>query len=243
MKVTSSLLAIVLACTAAVAQQSTEQKPEELPDAPGAQVQPCIQPTGPTAVLDTSMGRITCKLFDQQAPETVANFIALAEGTKDWVDGNTHQKIHGKPLYNGTIFHRVIPDFMIQGGDPTGTGMGDPGYFFRDEFVSNLNFDVPGRLAMANSGPNTNGSQFFITEAPTEHLNQRHTIFGQCDDTGVSVVKSIARVARDSQDKPLEPVVLKKVTIVREGQPMPPSPATAAPAPTPAPVSTPAPKQ
>jgi peptidyl-prolyl cis-trans isomerase A (cyclophilin A) len=132
---------------------------------------------------------------------------------------------------------------MIQGGDSTGTGMGDPGYFFRDEFVSNLNFDVPGRLAMANSGPNTNGSQFFITEVPTEHLDQRHTIFGQCDDSGVSVVKSIARVARDSQDKPLDPVVLKKVTIVREGQPMPPSPSSAAPTAAPAPASTPAPKQ
>lgn len=240
MKVMSSLLAFVLACTAASAQQST-QKPEELPDAPGAQIQPQVQPTGPTAVLDTSMGRITCKLFDQQAPETVANFIALAEGTKDWVDGVNHKKIHGKPLYNGTIFHRVIPGFMIQGGDPTGTGMGDPGYFFADEFNPSLNFDVPGRLAMANSGPNTNGSQFFITEAPTEHLNQRHTIFGQCDESGVSVVNSIARVSRDGQDKPLEPVVLKKVTIVREGQPMPPLPATPSPAPTPS--STAAPKQ
>jgi peptidyl-prolyl cis-trans isomerase A (cyclophilin A) len=123
--------------------------------------------------------------------------------------------------------------------------MGGPGYKFEDEFDPNLNFDLPGRLAMANAGPNTNGSQFFITETQTEHLNQHHTIFGQCDDAGVSVVKSIARVARDSQDKPLEPVVLKKVPIVREGQPMPPSPATAAPAPapTPAPASTPAPKQ
>lgn len=230
MKVTSSLLAFVLACTAASAQQSTP-KPEELPDAPGTQVQPQIQPTGPTAVLDTSMGRITCKLFEQQAPETVANFIGLAEGTKDWVDPVSHKKMHGKPLYDGTIFHRVIPEFMIQGGDPTGTGMGDPGYYFRDEFVANLNFDIPGRLAMANSGPNTNGSQFFVTETPTEHLNQRHTIFGQCDPTSISVVKSIARVARNNEDKPLEPVVLKKVTIVREGQPMPPSPASAAPAP------------
>lgn len=235
----SLLLAFALACTVAGAQQSTQQ-PEELPDAPGAQVQAQIQPTGPTAVFDTSMGRITCKLFEQQAPETVANFIALAEGTKDWVDGVNHQKMHGKPLYNGTIFHRVIPEFMIQGGDPTGTGMGDPGYLFRDEFVPNLNFDVPGRLAMANSGPNTNGSQFFITEVPTEHLNQRHTIFGQCDEPGISVVKAIARVPRDSDDKPLQPVILKKVTIVRDGQPMPPPPVSAEPAPTTN--STPAPK-
>jgi peptidyl-prolyl cis-trans isomerase A (cyclophilin A) len=120
----------------------------------------------------------------------------------------------------------VIPDFMIQGGDPLGTGMGDPGYYFKDEFDPNLNFDVPGRLAMANSGPNTNGSQFFITEVPTEYLNQKHTIFGQCDESSVLVAKSIARVERDGQDKPVDPVVLKKVTIVREGQPMPPSPAS-----------------
>jgi len=134
--------------------------------------------------------------------------------------------MRNKPLYNGTQFHRVIPEFMIQGGDPTATGMGDPGYMFEDEFDPNLNFDVPGRLAMANSGPNTNGSQFFITEVPTEHLNQKHTIFGQCDDSSILVVKSIARVDRDSNDKPTEPVILKKVTIVPEGQPVPPVPAS-----------------
>jgi peptidyl-prolyl cis-trans isomerase A (cyclophilin A) len=203
---------------------------QELPDSPDAHAQVSPQPTGPTAVLDTSMGRITCKLFAKEAPETVANFIGLAEGTKDWANPDTKQKLHGKPLYNGTTFHRVIPDFMIQGGDPLGTGMGDPGYYFKDEFDTNLNFDVPGRLAMANSGPNTNGSQFFITEVPTEYLNQKHTIFGQCDDSSVLVVKSIARVERDGRDKPLDPVILKKVTIVREGQPMPASPASAAPA-------------
>jgi peptidyl-prolyl cis-trans isomerase A (cyclophilin A) len=174
------------------------------------------------------MGRITCKLYSQQAPQTVANFIALAQGTKDWTDPTTHKKMHNKPLYNGTQFHRVIPEFMIQGGDPTGTGMGDPGYMFEDEFDPNLNFDVPGRLAMANSGPNSNGSQFFITEAPTEHLDQKHTIFGQCDDSGVLVVKSIARVDRDGNDKPTEPVILKKVTIVPDGQPIPPPPAASA---------------
>jgi peptidyl-prolyl cis-trans isomerase A (cyclophilin A) len=122
----------------------------------------------------------------------------------------------------------VIPEFMIQGGDPLGSGMGDPGYYFKDEFDPNLNFDVPGRLAMANSGPNTNGSQFFITEVPTEYLNQKHTIFGQCDESSVLVVKSIARVQRDGSDKPIDPVILKKVTIVREGQPMPPSPSSSA---------------
>jgi len=184
------------------------------------------QPTGPTAVLDTSMGRITCKLFSKEAPETVANFVGLAQGTKDWTDPVTHEKMHNKPLYDGTQFHRVIPEFMIQGGDPTATGMGDPGYMFQDEFDPNLNFDVPGRLAMANSGPNTNGSQFFITEVPTEHLNQKHTIFGQCDDSSVLVVKSIARVERDGNDKPVDPVILKKVTIVPEGQAVPPVPTT-----------------
>jgi len=185
------------------------------------------QPTGPTAVLDTSLGRMTCRLFDKQAPETVANFIALAEGTRDWTDPVTSRKMHHKSLYNGTVFHRVIPDFMIQGGDPAGTGMGDPGYLFKDELDPTLNFDVPGRLAMANSGPNTNGSQFFITEAPTEHLNQIHTIFGQCDEASMPVIHSIANVPRDARDKPLTPVVLKKVTIVQEGQAMPPLPAAA----------------
>jgi peptidyl-prolyl cis-trans isomerase A (cyclophilin A) len=216
----------------AVAQQSTppQAPPAELPDSPVAQSVPVkIEPTGPTAVLDTSMGRITCKLFQQEAPLAVANFIGLAEGTKDWTDPATKEKMHGRPLYNGTIFHRVIPEFMIQGGDPLGNGTGDAGYFFTDEFNPNLNFDVPGRLAMANSGPNTNGSQFFITEVPTEHLNQRHTIFGQCDDAGISVVKTITRVERDANDKPLQPVILQKVTIVKEGQPLPAAPPPAAP--------------
>ena len=206
---------------------STATSSQDLPDSPGTQAHVSPQPTGPTAVFDTSMGRITCKLFSQQAPQTVANFIALAQGTKDWTDPTTHKKMHNKPLYNGTQFHRVIPEFMIQGGDPTGTGMGDPGYMFEDEFDPNLNFDVPGRLAMANSGPNTNGSQFFITEVPTEHLDQKHTIFGQCDDSGILVVKSITRVDRDGNDKPTDPVILKKVTIVPEGQPIPPPPAAA----------------
>jgi peptidyl-prolyl cis-trans isomerase A (cyclophilin A) len=113
---------------------------------------------------------------------------------------------------------------MIQGGDPTGTGMGDPGYSFNDEFDPNLNFDKPGRLAMANSGPNTDGSQFFVTEQAVDSLNQHYSLFGQCDDSSVDVVKAIARVQRDANDKPLTPVVLKKVTIVREGQPLPPLP-------------------
>ena len=166
---------------------------------------------------------------------TVANFIDLAEGTKPWTDPLSKKKMMGKPFFDGTTFHRVIPDFMIQGGDPTGTGTGDPGYMFADEFDPNLNFDVPGRLAMANSGPGTNGSQFFITEVPTPHLNQKHTIFGQCDQPSLSIVSSIARVQRDADDKPLQPVVLNKVTIVQPGQqlpPVPPAPAAPVSAPT-----------
>jgi peptidyl-prolyl cis-trans isomerase A (cyclophilin A) len=156
----------------------------------------------------------------------------LAEGTRDWTDPATGKKQHNKPLYYGTIFHRVIPGFMIQGGDPLGTGTGDPGYQFEDEFDPNLGFDVPGRLAMANSGPNTNGSQFFITEVPTPHLNHHHTIFGQCDASSLDVVKAIARVPADGENKPLTPVVIKNVTILRvEGQPLPPDP-NAAPQPT-----------
>jgi peptidyl-prolyl cis-trans isomerase A (cyclophilin A) len=181
------------------------------------------------------MGRITCQFFQKQAPNAVANFIGLAQGTKDWTDPTTKKLQHNKPYYDGTTFHRVIPGFMIQGGDPSATGMGDPGYTFPDELNPDLNFDVPGRLAMANSGPNTNGSQFFITEAAYPTLNQNYTIFGQCDDPSVEVVKTIARVERDSNDKPLTPVLLNKVTIVPEGTPLPPSPAgapqPAAPAP------------
>jgi peptidyl-prolyl cis-trans isomerase A (cyclophilin A) len=147
---------------------------------------------------------------------------------------------HHKPLYDGTTFHRVIPEFMIQGGDPIGTGMGDPGYTFNDEFDPNLGFDLAGRLAMANSGPNTNGSQFFVTEAPYEAGNGHYTIFGQCDDPSVLVVKTITRVQRDENDKPLTPVTLNKVTIVPEGKALPPAPAgepqpAASPAPTAAP--------
>ena len=181
---------------------------------------------GTYAVFSTTEGKITVRLFESDAPITVKNFIELAEGAKEWTHPSTHKKSTDK-LFDGTIFHRVIPEFMIQGGDPAGTGMGDAGYNFEDEFDPNLNFDVPGRLAMANSGPGTNSSQFFITEAPTEHLNQKHTIFGQCDDSSVLVVKTIARVAVDGSDKPVTPVVLKKVTIVPEGQPVPPPPAAA----------------
>jgi peptidyl-prolyl cis-trans isomerase A (cyclophilin A) len=219
-----ALAAACSACAAAQAGQTTKPA-DEVPDAPQATAAAMVQPNGPRVVMDTSMGRITCQFYQKQAPKAVANFIGLAEGTKDWTDPTTHKKMHNKPLYNGTTFHRVIPEFMVQGGDPTGTGMGDPGYTFEDEFDPSLNFDRPGRLAMANSGPNTNGIQFFITEQAYDSLNQHYTLFGQCDDSSVLVVKTIARVQRDSDDKPLEPVVLKKVTIVQEGEPLPPPPA------------------
>ncbi|HSZ15706.1 MAG TPA: peptidylprolyl isomerase [Terracidiphilus sp.] len=229
MKFKHTLLPSALATAFAVAAlaQDTTKPAQDIPDAPQATAAALIHPNGPTVVMDTSMGRITCQFFEKQAPHAVANFIGLAQGTKDWTDPVSSKKQHRKPLFDGTTFHRVIPEFMIQGGDPAGTGMGDPGYTFADEFDPNLNFDVPGRLAMANSGPNTNGSQFFITEQAYDSLNQHYTIFGQCDESSVAVVKTIARVQRDENDKPLVSVMLKKVTIIPEGQPVPPPPAAA----------------
>ena len=161
-----------------------------------------LVPTGPTVVLDTTSGRLTCKLFDKQAPLAAANFIGLAEGTKEWADPATGAKMHGR-FYDGTTFHRVIPGFMIQGGDRKGDGTGDAGYYFDNENVPGLTFDVPGRLAMANAGPNTNGTQFFITEQAVPDLDGKYTIFGQCDEHTVLMVATIARVDRNSQDKPL----------------------------------------
>jgi peptidyl-prolyl cis-trans isomerase A (cyclophilin A) len=203
------------------AQPAAQTPAQALPDAP---IATAVLPNGPTVVMDTSMGRITCQFFQKQAPNAVGNFIGLAEGTKDWTDPTTNKVMRHKKYFDGTTFHRVIPEFMVQGGDPTGTGTGGPGYKFDDEFDPNLNFDVPGRLAMANSGPNTNSSQFFVTETPSDSLDQHYTIFGQCDDSSVAVVKTIARVERDGNDKPLSPVVLKTVTIVREGEKIPPPP-------------------
>jgi cyclophilin family peptidyl-prolyl cis-trans isomerase len=172
----------------------------------------------PVAVFDTTAGKMRCTLFEKETPETVANFIGLATGTKDWKNPVSGATKHGVPLYDGTIFHRVIPNFMIQGGDPAGNGTGDPGYKFRDEIVATLTFDRPGRLAMANSGPNTNGSQFFITEVPTPHLNGRHTVFGQCDPATVTLVKQIARLASDPRNnRPFRPVKINHITIEHGG--------------------------
>ncbi len=211
-------------CMLAEAQTTV---PAPLPDAPSAasQVKPPPVPTGPTVVFDTTMGRMTCKLFSVESPVAVANFVGLAEGTKAWTDPDTHEKVTGKPFYDGTTFHRVIPNFMIQGGDRLGDGSGDAGYFFDNENTPNLKFDVPGRLAMANAGVNTNGTQFFITEQAVPQLDGGYTIFGQCDAQSVVLESAIARVERNSSDKPVTPVMINKVSIVREGQRMPPVPA------------------
>lgn len=179
---------------------------------------PATSPTRLTAVIDTTAGKMTCTLYPDKAPIGVANFIGLATGTKEWKNPMSGAMVHGKPLYDGTIFHRVIPGFMIQGGDPAGNGTGDPGYQFKNETSSELLFDQPGRLAYANSGPNTNGSQFFITEGATQHLNGGYTIFGQCDQATVTLVKQIARMATDpTNDKPFRPVKITHVTIIKAG--------------------------
>ncbi|MFQ5695628.1 MAG: peptidylprolyl isomerase [Terriglobia bacterium] len=166
------------------------------------------------ATLDTSMGKIVIKLFEKDTPQTVENFVGLATGQKLWTHPGTRQRMVGKRYYDGVIFHRVIPNFMIQTGDPTGTGTGEPGYTIPDEFLPGLRFDRPGRVGMANAGPNTGGSQFFIAHTPLPSLNGKHTIFGQVVE-GQSVVVAIGNVPRDPRDKPRAPVTINKVTIER----------------------------
>ena len=169
---------------------------------------------GTYAVFQTSEGTIVCRLFEKDAPKTVANFVELAEGNREWTHPATRKQTKD-PLYPGTIFHRVIPDFMIQGGDPQGTGMGGPGYQFEDETKGSPHrFDKPGKLAMANAGPNTNGSQFFITVANTEWLTGKHTIFGEVVE-GHEVVERVSKVPRNRQDRPNKEVVVQSVTIER----------------------------
>jgi peptidyl-prolyl cis-trans isomerase A (cyclophilin A) len=165
------------------------------------------------ATLKTSMGDIVIQLFDDKAPKTVANFVGLASGTKEWLDPKTGEKVK-RPLYNGTIFHRVIPGFMIQGGDPLGTGRGGPGYTFEDEFHPDLRHSKAGILSMANAGPNTNGSQFFITHQATPNLDGRHSVFGEVVK-GQEVVVAIGNVSRDPRDRPIKDVVLKEIIITR----------------------------
>jgi peptidyl-prolyl cis-trans isomerase A (cyclophilin A) len=191
--------------------------------APPAAAPPAREP-GLYATINTTQGAIVVKFFEKEAPITVRNFVGLARGTKAWKDPKTGLMVMKRPLYNGTVFHRVIPNFMIQGGDPLGTGMGDPGFTIPDEFSPDLKFDVPGRLAMANVGrPHTGGSQFFITEVPTPHLNGLHTIFGQVVE-GQDIVTKIAHVPVDGE-KPVTPVRITSIVIKREGPP----PAPAAP--------------
>lgn len=188
-------------------------KPAVHPAAPSASA-------GPTAIIETTAGNLTCTLFPKVAPIGVANFIGLADGTKDWTNPISHAKKHGVPLYDGTIFHRVIPGFMIQGGDPAGSGSGDIGFAFKNETSPLIKFDRPGRLAYANAGPDTNGSQFFVTEdaftgPQAAQLNGNYTIFGQCDAASVAIVKQIASMGRDANDRPYRPVKINHIKIVK----------------------------
>src|SRR6202021_2613602 len=196
--------------------QGTAAKPSTAAR-PSTAAKPAVHPaTKPTAIISTTAGKMTCTLFPDKAPIGVENFIGLASGTKDWKNPVSGATKHGVPLYDGTIFHRVIPGFMIQGGDPAGNGTGDPGYKFKNEVSPDLLFDQPGRLAYANSGPNTNGSQFFITEVATPHLNGGYTIFGQCDEATAALVKQITHMATDPRnDRPFRAVKIFTITIVK----------------------------
>jgi len=166
------------------------------------------------ATIHTNYGAIKVNLYGNHAPKTVENFEGLATGTIEWRDPRTGETKTNTPLYNGVIFHRIIENFMIQGGDPTGTGMGGPGYQFKDEIHPELNFNEPYKLAMANAGPGTNGSQFFITVAPTTWLYGRHTVFGDVtDETSRKVVDKLGSVATGQQDRPLDDVVIESITI------------------------------
>jgi peptidyl-prolyl cis-trans isomerase A (cyclophilin A) len=171
------------------------------------------RPAGTYAIFETSQGNIVIKLLEKEAPKTVENFVGLAEGTKEFTNEKTGKK-EKRPFYDGLVFHRVIPDFMIQGGCPHGSGMGGPGYKFADEFHTSLKHAKPGKLSMANSGPNTNGSQFFITVAATPWLDNRHTIFGEIVE-GQDVANKISNVPRDANDRPRTPVAIKKLHIER----------------------------
>lgn len=227
------LVVICLTTLGLMAQTQSTAKPAAAK--PAATTTPASK--YPKAIFNTTAGQITCTLFPDKAPITVENFIGLATGTKDWTNPSTGAKMHGKPYFDGTVFHRVIPDFMIQGGDPLGNGAGGPGYKFKNEY-SDLRFDQPGRLAMANAGPDTNGSQFFITvstKTPYQQLYQldgKYTIFGQCDNGDVA--NKIAAAPKTfnfggEQSKPLDPVKITKLTIVKPGQAAPKATSTTTP--------------
>lgn len=202
--------AALLICMGALASSAQDEPGQPTEDTEKAREE---RPLGPGlyAIFETSMGKIVCELFPDKAPKTVENFVGLAKGEKDWKDPKTDEIVK-RPFYDGLIFHRVIPNFMIQSGCPLGTGTGGPGYKFEDEFDPSLRFDQVGRLAMANAGPDTNGSQFFITVKETPWLNDKHTIFGQVVE-GQDVALAISEVERNSRDRPLEDVKINKVTI------------------------------
>ncbi|HEX3683742.1 MAG TPA: peptidylprolyl isomerase [Bryobacteraceae bacterium] len=211
----------ILALAGGIYAQTAKAPPHSKPTEPAVTLP---SEPGLYTVIYTSMGNIVCRLFEKEAPKTVANFRGLATGSKAWTDPATAKTKH-TALYTGTTFHRVIPGFMIQGGDPLGTGEGSPGYEFEDEIDPNLHFDRPGLLAMANSGPNTNGCQFFITVAPAPHLDGHYSLFGEVV-SGQEVADAISEVPRDSQDKPLTPVKIIRIS-VREVRSPAAKPATA----------------
>ncbi|MGE5324269.1 MAG: peptidylprolyl isomerase [Actinomycetota bacterium] len=229
-------LALIVLCSTLVFAQAGKKTKSGTAKSPAMKA----AAVNPTAIIHTTAGDLKCELFPKEAPKTVANFIGLATGKKDWKDPVTGKTMHGKPLYDGVIFHRTIPNFMIQGGDPTGTGSGEVGFTFDDELHPDLLFDKPGRLAMANRGPNTNSSQFFITETELPFLNpcldpagcmggrrapnSGYTIFGQCDEPSVELVKKIARMpctmgpCTASNSKPENPVKITHVEIRHAGR-------------------------
>jgi peptidyl-prolyl cis-trans isomerase A (cyclophilin A) len=234
---------MALAVSVTLAAQTKQASPAQK----AAAAKKTAPAANPTAILHTTVGDMKCELFPSQAPKAVANFIGLAKGTKPWKDP-AGKMVQGKPLYDGVIFHRVIPNFMIQGGDPTGSGAGDVGFEFADELHADLLFDQPGRLAMANRGPNTNSSQFFISEVPLPSLNpcldeggcnrpyghvaknSGYTIFGQCDQATVELVKKVARMpcqggqpCTGQNSRPQDPVKITHVEIVSGGAASKPS--------------------
>ena len=228
----SICLLIAAACSAGWSQTTPAPKtaPAKKPAIAPAAKPAAATPARPTAIIETSAGKLTCTLFPDVAPIGVANFVGLAQGTKDWTNPISHAKKHGVPLYDGTIFHRVIPNFMIQGGDPAGSGSGDVGFEFKNETSQTLRFDRPGRLAYANAGPDTNGSQFFITEVAYPSLNGGYTLFGQCDEPSIALVKQIARMGRYANDRPYRPVKIIHIVITKGGAAPAAKPAAAKPA-------------
>ncbi|MBZ5646788.1 MAG: peptidylprolyl isomerase [Acidobacteriia bacterium] len=231
----TTLIAFLLSASL-VAAQTAAQKPAATATKKPSAGTAAPAAGNPRAIFDTTAGTLACDLFPKQAPQAVASFIGLANGTKDWTNPVSHMPKKGVPLYDGTIFHRVIPNFMIQGGDPAGDGTGEIGFRLQDELKPDLKFDRAGRLAYANSGPNTSGSQFFITEVPVPGLDAcldakgctrggqpvpkgwGYTIFGQCDAATVEMVKKIARAPRDPRnDRPFKPVKINHITIEQPG--------------------------